>query len=1685
MTATVTNEAAAATTPHLQQLQHVQRALFRATDSAETADSHLLRRQAACELELELLRAQLNPVAASAKASLIHALNSPCLIRPSLLAAALKPPLEDQSQDQKRLSIAVSQQLEARHRKKHLTLPLTPAVASIEQLLNLPAVSLQSTLCAPQSIDWMSQIFSAGIHPKEQQQQQQKQQPARDTVLSQPSSSQGNPDAYRFRVSTTPTTSQINKSNDMRPMSPQPSRQHTLDYNDNRNAPSLSAPTKTNDFITARSKLVSDNIKAGKPDPYAGTGSGNASGTGGSYNGGQPPARSIGLSKRPKFIPPLVGNRQDANGGDPQAQRSSSAPKQQEPAEPVDERLRNIDPEMIETIRNEIIDSVQTVEWDDIAGLEHAKKTIMEIVVWPMLRPDIFTGLRGPPKGLLLFGPPGTGKTLIGKCIASQSKATFFNISSSSLTSKWVGDGEKMVRALFAVARVHQPSVIFVDEIDSLLTQRTEGEVEATRRIKTEFLVQFDGCGTTSEDRILMIGATNRPQEIDEAARRRFRKKLYIPLPEATARRSIVCTLMAKQSHSLTDEDIDNIVALTEGYSGSDMDGLIREAALGPIRDIRDISKVSALDVRPILYRDFTDALTQVRASVSEKDLEFYLSFDRDAEPSLSHSRTLALSHSRTLAQTHAYTGKTTLSDSLLSSNGIISAKLSGKIRYLDSTPEEQDRGITMKSSGISLLFNLVQHIRSQDPSSEPITRTKEYLINLIDSPGHVDFSSEVSTASRLCDGGLVLIDVVEGICTQTHTVLRQAWAEKVRPILVLNKIDRLIIELKMTPLEAYAQLIKILEQTNAILGGFYAEERLEDATKRYEAEVASRDDLTVDVGLESSDQHQQSDTVDVDDSDLYFAPERGNVIFASAIDGWAFRVSQFAQLYAAKLGTKESLLTKVLWGDFYLDTKAKKVVGRKGLKGRQLKPMFVQFALENIWAVYQSTLIEPDREKVEKIVKALNIKILPRDLKSKDLRGLAQNVMSQWLPLSRSVLLAVVQHVPSPLAAQAIRMPQILHPELKSHTNTAAAIEAINATLSPERTRLDQAIYTCSTDPSAPIVAYVSKMFGISRDLLPSQQKTTGLTPDEIRQRRQEIIAKSQALDREKMIAGVADIDIASTSAALPIRPSQAASAPAHSEADEVLIGFARIYSGTISVGQKIRVLAPKYDPNAPDADQHISEATVERLFLIMGRELQDLDSVPAGNVFGIMGLQNCVLKNATICSTQECPSLAGVRLEAAPIVRVALEPNDPTHLPQLIEGLKLLNRADPCVQVEFQDSGENVIVCAGELHLERCLKDLRERFARIAIQASPPIVPYRETLSIFPSINQQRQSDNDSNAAANQTIQQLADAPTGTVLITTKSKICTIRLRAIPLPPSVRSFLSSETVSKNIQTLVDATKDNDALQRGKDAEAFVAALKAEFAEAVRDGDGVISKVDWDSIVDRIVAFGPKGVGSNILACTSTSYEMSRWTLSFGKKERRRQPTDEDSTRHFGDYENSIVSGFQMATMAGPLCAEPMSGVCFVIEDVRVDIPTDDSEEVLASKMAALPAPTDILGKVYAVLNRRRGRIISEDMKEGTPFFLISSVMPVVESFGFADEIRKKTSGAASPQLLFTGFEVLDQDPFWVPMTEEELEDLGEKSDRENLAKKYVESVRKRKGLAIEKKVVEHAEKQKTLKNK
>ncbi|KAI6199769.1 ATPase, AAA family [Aphelenchoides besseyi] len=262
---------------------------------------------------------------------------------------------------------------------------------------------------------------------------------------------------------------------------------------------------------------------------------------------------------------------------------------------------------------------------------------------------DVFTGIRAPPKGLLLFGPPGTGKTLIARCVANQCKATFFNISASSLTSKWFGEGEKLVRALFQIARLKEPSVIFIDELDSLLSSRREAEHESSRRLKTELLVQMDGVCSNSNERLLVLAATNKPQELDEAARRRFPKRLYIALPTKEARLAMLAKHLCSLKHTIDNNSMRKLAERTEGFSGADMRQLCSEAAMGPIREIDCMSNVDietvkeedvrfsssssivmfCFQIRPIRFIDFEHALRTVKRTVLQSELDGYMEWDK------------------------------------------------------------------------------------------------------------------------------------------------------------------------------------------------------------------------------------------------------------------------------------------------------------------------------------------------------------------------------------------------------------------------------------------------------------------------------------------------------------------------------------------------------------------------------------------------------------------------------------------------------------------------------------------------------------------------------------------------------------------------------------------------------------------------------------------------------------------------------------------------------------------------------------------------------------------------------------------------------------------------------------------------------------------------------------------------
>jgi vacuolar protein-sorting-associated protein 4 len=243
--------------------------------------------------------------------------------------------------------------------------------------------------------------------------------------------------------------------------------------------------------------------------------------------------------------------------------------------------------EMKRKMADTIVSDKPNVKWEDVAGLDAAKEALQEAVILPTRFPQLFEGKRTPWKGILLYGPPGTGKSYLAKATATEADATFFSLSAADLISKWMGESEKMVRTLFEQAREQKPSIIFIDEVDSIASSRGEGEQESSRRIKTEFMAQMDGVGKDVTG-VLVLGATNCPWDLDAAIRRRFERRIYIPLPDPHARKAMLQLSIGSTPTSLSEEQKDNIAQETDGFSGADISILVRQAIMEPVRKCKN-----------------------------------------------------------------------------------------------------------------------------------------------------------------------------------------------------------------------------------------------------------------------------------------------------------------------------------------------------------------------------------------------------------------------------------------------------------------------------------------------------------------------------------------------------------------------------------------------------------------------------------------------------------------------------------------------------------------------------------------------------------------------------------------------------------------------------------------------------------------------------------------------------------------------------------------------------------------------------------------------------------------------------------------------------------------------------------------------------------------------------------------
>jgi len=544
----------------------------------------------------------------------------------------------------------------------------------------------------------------------------------------------------------------------------------------------------------------------------------------------------------------------------------------------------------------------------------------------------------------------------------------------------------------------------------------------------------------------------------------------------------------------------------------------------------------------------------------------------------------------------HVDHGKSTLTDSLVSKAGIIAGAKAGETRFTDTRKDEQERCITIKSTAVSMYFELAEKDLAFIKGAEQYEKgVKGFLINLIDSPGHVDFSSEVTAALRVTDGALVVVDCVSGVCVQTETVLRQAIAERIKPVLFMNKMDLALLTLQLEAEDLYQGFQRIVENINVIIA-------------TYCDESGPMGDIKVD-------------------------PAKGSVGFGSGLHGWAFTLKQFAEIYAEKFKIDVDKLMTRLWGENFYNPTTKKWAKAHG---EGFKRAFTMFVLDPIYKIFDA-IMNYEKEETTRLLEKLNIK-LKGDDKDKEGKDLLKVVMRTWLPAGDAMFEMITIHLPSPITAQKYRMELLYEGPLDDE-----AAKGVK-----------------SCDPEAPLMMYISKMVPTS--------------------------------DKGRFYA------------------------------------FGRVFSGVVSSGQKVRIMGPNF---VHGKKEDLAEKSIQRTVLMMGRYVEPIEDVPCGNICGLVGVDQFLVKTGTISTFKDAHNMRVMKFSVSPVVRVAVEPKNPADLPKLVEGLKRLAKSDPMVQCIIEESGEHIVAGAGELHLEICLKDLEEDHAGIPLKKTDPVVSYRESVS------------------------------------------------------------------------------------------------------------------------------------------------------------------------------------------------------------------------------------------------------------------------------------------------------------------------------------------------------------------
>merc|ERR1719420_1615032 len=761
---------------------------------------------------------------------------------------------------------------------------------------------------------------------------------------------------------------------------------------------------------------------------------------------------------------------------------------------------------------------------------------------------------------------------------------------------------------------------------------------------------------------------------------------------------------------------------------------------------------------------------------------------------------------------------------------------MSGDARYTDTRADEQERGVTIKSTGVSLYFEL---------DHEDGKGLTPHLINLIDSPGHVDFSSEVTAALRVTDGALVVVDCIEGCAVQTETVLRQALQERVKPVLMVNKVDRGILELQMDGEDMYNQFRKVVEDVNVIVS-MYMDDKI---------------------------------------GDIQLDPSFGTVAFGSGLHQWAFTLQTFAKIYGKKFGIENDKMMKRLWGDnFFGKNKEGKNVWTtsQNLDGKTLRRAFCQFIMDPICQLCQGIMAEKD-DVVQKMLKGIGIELKGDD---KDLKGkqLLKKVMQTWIPAGDALMGMFVMKLPSPVAAQKYRVENLYTGPLDDECATGIA--------------------KCAAD--GPLMMYISKMIPTS--------------------------------DKGRFYA------------------------------------FGRVFSGTVKTGEKVRIQSPFYDAST-SSKEGLNEKTIQRCVLIMGRYVEQVQSVPCGNTCGLVGIDQFILKSATITDNATAYNFQDMKYSVSPVVRVAVKPKDGRDLPKLVEGLKKMAKSDPLVVCEMGESGEHVIAGCGELHVEICLKDLKEDYAQCDIIVSEPVVSYRETCT---------------------------DKSNQVCLAKSPNKHNRLWMEGMPLGDELANDIDAGKMGAK----------QDPKERAK-----------ELAE----------KHDWDkNTALKIWCYGPETEGANVVVDSTVAVqflaEIKEHVNSAFQWASKEGPLCEEPMRACR-FDLKDVTMHTDAIHRGAGQIMPPTRRCVFACELTA---SPSLQEPIF--LVDITAPTDAQGGIYNCMNQRRGIIFHEEQRAGTNLMQMRAHLPVAESFGFTGALRQATSGQAFPQCSFSHWESMQGGD---PMTE------------------------------------------------